>query len=1852
MNRGGMYRGRGRRGGYRNADRRNEQIVSSQRNSHGNNHSDYGQNFWTERTFTEFSMKDTESLVVHLYDQQPLLKNYLRSVHSLQKKGLLSITLVIEKVARSGNIEHSNVLLAVFLDALNTGSLWTDMRTAIEQVPMEGGHELDKSRDWMKKLHNIFNECLQRIPETSTSSHLPIVPLGEAAEMLSFQNKDSKIANLCQQIEELVKFRKECMRNAMTSIMIQKETKKEDDKENEVPMPFGSFKEVSILPTADELHDSKIIRDIRENRVDKTYLNWDHYLDVHFRLLREDFLHPLRQGLNQFLADDQSKRNTDIRVYNNVRILEPVCLMTGVGFMIQFDSSGLKQVNWDHSRRLIFGSLLCLSSNRFDDILFATVVDRDSKKLQRGNVTIKFEDDTNGFRIQPSTSFIMIESAAYFEACRHILKQLQGITNDLMPFKKYLIDLKCSDYDLEPPLYLRPQERNLGYLPLPDNKFNLMEIMKSNRPINVTLTDERTWPLPEDTKFDKSQLEAMRMALSKEVSVIQGPPGTGKTYVGVRIVEALLRNKAKWTTGQSPILVVCLTNHALDQFLEYILALIINGEPPNVVRVGGRARSERMKQCTIREIIQDMKRRRAVPKHIHKPLSEGTRKFFAIKDEMKSSVLQDAHKEDSLLPFDKISRFIKREHLVQLNQTIASSSQRDSGRQIEIWLKLWYASTLSPEEEEELALRMEQMKLEDKKDLEEMASKESKGDQNGEDDDSNSEDFVEVDAEANLAQNERMLEGEELLIAPTRNKESADDHRKELYEHEKKVIKEAFGWEVVQPSNFDRRRAIDTGSNCEPMTEVEATRVKNIHKLKLPDKWRLYQYWSHKFIEEAKEAAQQKAFAYMEACKNYEEQKHELNLHILQSADIIGMTTTGAAKYNYILQRICPKIVVIEEAAEVLESHIVSCLSSGAQQLVLIGDHKQLRPKLNTYELSKHYNLAVSLFERLVKNDFPYVTLAIQHRMRPDISKLVHPHIYEHLVDHDSVKDYPSIKGVGANLLFLNHQALEDSKKDYDQLSHSNDFEADFIVAFCRYLILQGYETSQITILTMYKGQLLKLKKKMPKDQFEGVRVAAVDDFQGEENDIILLSLVRSNQKNNVGFLKEDTRVCVALSRAKWGLYVFGNFEMLRGQVGTPWPDIIEDVQKRGLLSQNLPLYCQNHRNTDTFVSSADDFSKVKEGGCSKICGIRLDCGHACKRMCHVVDMDHKSTQCRELCSNVKPLPCGHKCTRRCYECRDGCKKCMTTVERSLECGHTVRMKCHLDPLKYLCPYPCGKSLSCGHSCTRWCHEPCMTSLHCKHWIPKLLPCGHRVNIPCNVNEADAVCPQQCTARLQCDHYCSGTCSDCQHGRLHQPCSHPCDRTLPCGHACKFPCTDKCPPCKMKCGNYCEHSKCQKKCGEPCTPCMEPCQWQCIHHKCTKKCGEMCNRPRCNKPCRKILECGHSCIGLCGERCPEYCRICHKVKVEEVFFGTEDEKGARFIKLQDCGHVLEVTGMDQWMDQDHSQGKTIEIQFKRCPKCKTEIRRSFRYGNIIKATLKDLESIKTAISANAATVDLKKASMTLRKLRNSLFQKKHCDIFIEYSKKLKEDIKAAQESHNLSAHEASILDVKVKIAVTLGDLLVKLEEHSSDHVFVISDSLIKCNEVLNDMKVILRVLKSSSYLTPQQVSDIETELKRISLMVNWCEIANKIQRGQGQAIPPRTKDQLCKLMQYLRLAGYGSKAEKLTDKYYESIKKVFDDARKKCSGLDISEKEKVEIVKAMGLSQGHWFKCPNGHVYVITECGGATEESTCPDCGAGIGGRSHRLRDDNTLAREMDGARFGAFSEQANIHNFDPQDWM
>lgn len=103
--------------------------------------------------------------------------------------------------------------------------------------------------------------------------------------------------------------------------------------------------------------------------------------------------------------------------------------------------------------------------------------------------------------------------------------------------------------------------------------------------------------------------------------------------------------------------------------------------------------------------------------------------------------------------------------------------------------------------------------------------------------------------------------------------------------------------------------------------------------------------------------------------------------------------------------------LVVEEAAEVLEAHIVTSLCKETEHLILIGDHLQLRPNPAVYELAKKFNLEISLFERLIKNQIEYFQLKQQHRMRPCISSLLVPHIYKQLLDHPSVTEYEDIKG-------------------------------------------------------------------------------------------------------------------------------------------------------------------------------------------------------------------------------------------------------------------------------------------------------------------------------------------------------------------------------------------------------------------------------------------------------------------------------------------------------------------------------------------------------------------------------------------------------------------------------------------------------------------------------------------------------------------------------------------------------------------------------------------------------------------------------------------------------------------------
>lgn len=343
--------------------------------------------------------------------------------------------------------------------------------------------------------------------------------------------------------------------------------------------------------------------------------------------------------------------------------------------------------------------------------------------------------------------------------------------------------------------------------------------------------------------------------------------------------------------------------------------------------------------------------------------------------------------------------------------------------------------------------------------------------------------------------------------------------------------------------------------------------------------------------------------------------------------NVVGCTTTGLSKYRGFLSAMQPRILFVEEAAETREANIASALFPSIQQLILVGDHQQLSPSCDIARLAQDpYNLKISLFERLVQNKLPYTMLDLQRRMAPELRNIVQK-FYPKLKDHPLVMDTskrPLIPGMGSRRSwFFTHQWPEDTDLDSSKF---NQAEVEMVVGFVRYLLYNGVDPSEISILTYYKGQKRKLLQRLRQEFPTGkiFNVATVDSYQGEENEIVILSLVRSpgpDRDYQVGFLDSRNRATVAISRARRGFFMFGNKEnLLHASVTsfTTWAPIWNGFaeQRRVAMSKGLPLVCQNHGN-EIWVKDADGLVG-NAGGCWTQCSGQLGCGHACGRTCHM----------------------------------------------------------------------------------------------------------------------------------------------------------------------------------------------------------------------------------------------------------------------------------------------------------------------------------------------------------------------------------------------------------------------------------------------------------------------------------------------------------------------------------------------------------------------------------------------------------------------------------------------------------
>ena len=1048
---------------------------------------------------------------------------------------------------------------------------------------------------------------------------------------------------------------------------------------------------------------------------------------------------------------------------------------------------------------------------------------------------------------------------------------------------------------------------------------------------NISEVD--AWPAPELINLDQSQMAALQSALTQEVAIIQGPPGTGKTYIGVRIVEALLNNASIWSPHgtHSPILVMCFTNHALDQFLEEILKCHTN-QDVKMVRVGGRSKSEVLNQLNLRTMVK----RTYIPKEYLKEKYEAKRKVECCKNSVRQRYSDYA---------DSATKYI---HMNSLNECMHPHHQiYFCGDNEEVnflfWLgmlrhytpnPLFLPSQLATVKEDVGSTT--QMSLAAHTNRYGHSSQNCKESDDREEQPSDDDDYISIiyDMES---QNRLIDDGYDSDYndgyAPQSSKLELE---RQSYNENKSSL-----WPINHnlPEGYidiDWERCtelINSLSRIAPMDEKEALGTQDLHNLSSLDRLRLYKYWHCLYRTHLRKECIKKFKEYNSLCEELEKAMKLLDQYALTSTDVIGMTTTGAAKYQHILHSIKPSIVIVEEAAEVLESHIVSSLNAATQHLILIGDHKQLRPKPNDHDLAKKHNLDISLFERLIINGHPHVTLNVQHRMRPEIAQLVCPHIYDMLVNHSSVMEYPAIRGVSTNLFFINHDEREQSD-DYIS-SHSNRHEATFLVAFCKYLLQQNYSPSQITILVTYTGQLLAMKKMMPKQVFEGVKLCSVDNYQGEENDIILLSLVRSNSDNQVGFLKEENRICVALSRARQGFYCIGNFEMLRSKV-TVWEKIAAAMNKLGKFGDEILLVCNNHPKISFKAKNPEDFRAYSPyGGCRNPCKFRLPCGHVCEELCHTNDPKHLDYVCTKPCIK-KCLDYGHPCKRRCFEV---CK-CTANVKKQLKCGHDAKILCHLKSGEVKCKVRITRLLPCEHDisilcyqssaeakCMKNCSKKCPKNKHlcpllcfqkckpCQVGVVTEMPnCHHKQRIKCwqdpSTENCMNKCQKKCSKGHSCPNKCFEACGDCSHPceemlqcdhqctrKCYEQCTESCEETMtqmwPCGHILKRPCC-QCQqpekfPCKEICGKLlpCTKHTCSNKCG---MPCIEKCK---VKVPRALPCGHNVIRACfksdivCHWPCQKKLKCGHPCPNQCGVECSKIC-----------FMEVE--------KQYSCGHLVKV----------------------------------------------------------------------------------------------------------------------------------------------------------------------------------------------------------------------------------------------------------------------------------------------------------------------------------------------------------
>lgn len=297
---------------------------------------------------------------------------------------------------------------------------------------------------------------------------------------------------------------------------------------------------------------------------------------------------------------------------------------------------------------------------------------------------------------------------------------------------------------------------------------------------------------------------------------------------------------------------------------------------------------------------------------------------------------------------------------------------------------------------------------------------------------------------------------------------------------------------------------------------------------------------------------------------------------LLKKASVICCTCNTAGSPLFINSKF--DAVIIDEAAQATEPQSLIPLQYGCKKLILVGDHKQLGPTILNNDVKKA-GYDISLFERLISLGMVPYMLTTQYRMHPELSDFSNVKFYDGLITSGV-----SIENRGC---FLPYPTFFYCSYGQEECSASgtsflNRSEALMVQSVVNYLIKNNVRPRDIGVITCYEGQKQLLGNL-------DVEVMSVDGFQGREKDFVILSLVRSNDLQGIGFVRDPRRMNVSLSRARYGTIIVGNPNtFLKDGL---WKELLDYYQDRGWIVDG-PL---NNLKQVVFKKCVFDFKMLSE---------------------------------------------------------------------------------------------------------------------------------------------------------------------------------------------------------------------------------------------------------------------------------------------------------------------------------------------------------------------------------------------------------------------------------------------------------------------------------------------------------------------------------------------------------------------------------------------------------------------------------------------------------------------------------